>query len=55
MPGVRLEARGPLRASHDTALADWAIVMPDGATLATGTNVVTFAADGVIASVVGIV
>jgi uncharacterized protein YndB with AHSA1/START domain len=54
MPGLRLEARGPLRRAHDTGLVDWAAVRPDGGAAMTGTNVVRFAPDGRIAEVVGI-
>lgn len=54
MPGLRLEARGPVRRGHDVALADWAVVGPDGKAIMTGTNVVRLAADGRIAEVVGV-
>ena len=53
MPGAHLEARGTLRRSHDTALADWAITAGDK-TLMTGTNVIRFGSDAKIADVVGV-
>lgn len=54
MPGIRLEARGAVRQAHGTALAAWALVKPDGAELAQGTNVFVLTADGALASVVGV-
>ena len=53
-PGVRLEARGPVRQVHGVALVDWATVAPDGASRATGTNVFRFALDGRITEVTGV-
>ncbi|HUJ58218.1 MAG TPA: SRPBCC domain-containing protein [Kofleriaceae bacterium] len=53
MPGVRLEQRGAPRHAHATALVEWAAVR-DGKTLAAGTDVFRFDADGKIAECVGI-
>ena len=54
MPGLRLQARGPVRHVHGTALADWAIVDDGGAARMRGTNVIRFAPDGRIEDVIGI-
>jgi len=54
MPGLALEARGPLRRAHEVVLVDWAAVRPGGEAAMAGTNVVRFAPDGRIADVVGV-
>jgi uncharacterized protein YndB with AHSA1/START domain len=54
MPGLTLEARGPLRRAHEVVLVDWAAVRPGGEAAMAGTNVVRFAPDGRIADVVGV-
>jgi uncharacterized protein YndB with AHSA1/START domain len=54
VPGHSLEVRGTLRRRGDLALVDWAAVRADGVAASAGTNIVRFAVDGRIASVVGV-
>ena len=54
MPPFRLERVGEPRHCQGTALVDWVAKMPDGQTMAKGTNVFELAADGRIARVVGL-
>jgi hypothetical protein len=54
MPGMKLEARGKLRRTHEVSLVDWAAATPDGTAAMTGTNMMRFAADGRITEVVGV-
>jgi uncharacterized protein YndB with AHSA1/START domain len=53
MPGIRLEPRGKVRSAHGTTLIDWAAMKADAVAM-TGTNVVRFAPDGMIAEVIGV-
>jgi uncharacterized protein YndB with AHSA1/START domain len=52
MPGVALRRAGAVRSCQGTALVAWTAVAGDR-TVARGSNVFTFAADGRVASVVG--
>lgn len=54
MPGMRLHRDGAVRHCLGTALVNWTVPGPEGKTLAQGTNVFTFGADGKITSVTGI-
>jgi len=53
MPGIALRPHGPIRRSHDVALADWEAVR-DAKVVMSGTNVYRFALDGRIEDVTGI-
>lgn len=53
MPGYRLQRSGAPRHCQGVVLADWTAAGPDGQVRASGTNVFTLAADGLIASVTG--
>jgi uncharacterized protein YndB with AHSA1/START domain len=53
MPGMHLKRRGDVRHCQGTLLVDWAAVGDDGQERASGTNVFTMRADGLIESAVG--
>jgi uncharacterized protein YndB with AHSA1/START domain len=53
MPGYRTQRAGATRHCQGVVLADWTASGPDGQVRATGTNVFTFAPDGLIESVTG--
>ena len=53
MPGFRLQRSGEPRHCQGVVLADWTAIGPDGQTRASGTNVFTLDADGLIQSVTG--
>jgi hypothetical protein len=53
MPGFRMQRAGAPRHCQGVVLAEWTASGPDGQTRATGTNVFTFRADGLIEGVVG--
>ena len=53
MPGMKLHRQGDARHCLGTALVDWTVPGPEGKTLAKGTNVFRFDADGKIVDVVG--
>lgn len=54
MPGVRVEPRGQPRCAHGVALADFALIKPDGTAALQGTNVFRLAPSGAIVDVVGV-
>lgn len=54
MPGMKMLRQGDVRHCLGTALIDWAVPGPEGKTLAKGTNVFRFDADGKIVDVVGL-
>lgn len=54
MPGMKLHRQGDARHCLGTALVDWSVPGPEGKTLAQGTNVFRFDADGKIVDVVGL-
>jgi uncharacterized protein YndB with AHSA1/START domain len=53
MPGYRMQRQGAPRHCQGVVLADWTAAGPDGQVRATGTNVFTLDADGLIESVTG--
>jgi uncharacterized protein YndB with AHSA1/START domain len=53
MPGYRSQRAGAPRHCQGMVLAEWTASGPDGQVRATGTNVFTFAPDGLIESVTG--
>ncbi|MFN8025683.1 MAG: nuclear transport factor 2 family protein [Acidimicrobiia bacterium] len=53
MPGHSLTRTTAVDAHHDTARFGWTVNAPDGSVAVAGIDVVTFAADGRIASAVG--
>jgi uncharacterized protein YndB with AHSA1/START domain len=53
MPGYRTQRVGVPRHCQGMVLSEWTASGPDGQVRATGTNVFTFAADGLIESVTG--
>lgn len=53
MPGMTMKRDGAARHCLGTALVDWSVPGPEGKTLAKGTNVFTFGADGKITAVTG--
>jgi uncharacterized protein YndB with AHSA1/START domain len=54
MPGMKSQRQGDARHCLGTALVDWSVPGPEGKTLAKGTNVFRFDADGKIVDVVGL-
>lgn len=54
MPGMKLHRQGDARHCLGTALVDWTVPGPEGKTMAKGTNVFRFDADGKIVDVVGL-
>lgn len=54
MPGMRMERRGDVSHCQGTALAEWAVISPDGQERGRGTNVYRFGPHGKIDSVVAI-
>lgn len=54
MPGMKLQRQGNARHCLGTALVDWAAPGPEGKTMAKGTNVFRFDADGKVVDVVGL-
>lgn len=54
MPGMRLYRDGAARHCLGTALVNWTVPGPEGKTMAQGTNVFTFGADGKITAVTGV-
>lgn len=53
MPGMRMQRRGDVRHCQGMVLADFVMVGPGGAEVATGTDVFQFGPDGKIAGVTG--
>ncbi len=53
MPGIRLARAGEPRQCQGTALVDWVATLPDGKTLARGTNALELAPDGRFSRVIG--
>jgi uncharacterized protein YndB with AHSA1/START domain len=54
MPGMKLQRQGDARHCLGTSLVDWTVPGPEGKTLAKGTNVFRFDADGKLVDVVGL-
>ncbi len=54
MPGMKLQRERDAKHCLGTALVDWSVPGPEGKTLAKGTNVFRFDADGRITDVVGL-
>jgi uncharacterized protein YndB with AHSA1/START domain len=54
MPGMKLHRQGDARHCLGTSLVEWTVPGPEGKTLAQGSNVFRFDADGKIVDVVGL-